>query len=49
MRLLPSMSGDSLTSQPGLLPPKSFRMFRCHKIAPSAALSDARSPFSERA
>ena len=44
----PSTSGDSLSSQLMLRPPKSFRMLRCHTAAPSCTFRHARSPFSVR-
>src|SRR5215213_10066209 len=49
IRLLPSTSGDSLISQPGLLPPKSLRMLRRQTTAPSVVFRQARSPFSDSA
>src|SRR5262245_4380961 len=43
---LPSTRGDSLSSQLMLRPPYSLMTFFCQTIDPSAARSEARSPFS---
>src|SRR5215510_2976453 len=42
----PSMSGDSLINQPGLLPPNSLKIFLRQTGEPSGARRQTRSPFS---